>query len=80
MKKPVIVYVAWGRDVSDQLNEKGKVALSKVALSKLSKYEFETQGEANAFCKGIDEANGWDEPMWVKESGARIEKKTLHLK
>lgn len=75
MKKKVIVYVAWDRENSDKLEENGKIGLSK-----LQKYEFNTQGEADAFCKGIDEANGWDQPMWVKEGAAEIKGRTLHLK
>ena len=70
----VKVYVAWEKENSDKLHESGKISLNKIQT-----YEFDTQGEVDAFCKGIDAATGWDEPMWVKESAAIIENGKLIL-
>ncbi|MEK6829780.1 MAG: hypothetical protein AABY15_06690 [Nanoarchaeota archaeon] len=72
--KKVKVYVAWERKDSDKLHETGKISLKNI-----QEFEFDTQGEADAFCKGIDAANGWDEPMWVKEGSAIIENGKLIL-
>jgi hypothetical protein len=66
--KKVKVYVAWEREFSDELSEEGETSMENV-----STYEFDTQGEADAFCLGINEGNGWDRPCALKENEAKIE-------
>jgi hypothetical protein len=64
----VKVYVVWEKSHGRQLANEGEISMKKVET-----YEFDTQGEADAFYLGIEEANGWDEPYALKESESKIE-------
>ena len=52
--QPVIVWVQWGEEESNRAHEHG------IDYTTATKYEFPSLELANAFLKGIDEADGWD--------------------
>lgn len=61
----VVVDVAWDRESSDIAQERGWDVVKR--LKKRNSYfydqiEFNTMEEAEAYIRGIDEGNGWDEP------------------
>lgn len=65
--KGATVRVAWNREASDIFEGEGWEALKKAAKKKGSDifYEeivFDTPAEAQAYVRGIDDGNGWDEP------------------
>jgi hypothetical protein len=66
--KKTIVRVAWNRRAADIFEEEGWKALEKASENGVDdlvfeEKEFNTPAEAIAYTEGINDANGWDEPM-----------------
>jgi hypothetical protein len=66
MKK--VIYVIWGTQANDDF-AMGKVVKTDYNCDgHAKKYEFNTDAEVTAFCKGISESQGWNEAIVVKPS------------
>lgn len=71
--KKVVVFVSTEEAHTRQLHEIGHIALSK-----LSKFSFDTKKEADSFCTGIATADSLDAFMTIRNF--EIKNKTLHLR
>ena len=65
-KESIIVIVAWGNENNNILSEMDdsqykKWLIDNVGQYGVHKYEFDTEAQVNAFIKGIEESNGWDD-------------------
>ena len=61
------VRVAWNREAASIMEEEGWEAVVKAAKKKKSditydEITFDTPAEAQAYVRGVDDGNGWDEP------------------
>jgi hypothetical protein len=62
-----VVRVAWNREAVDIMEKEGFDALSEESEINhnldFDEKEFNTPAEANAYIQGIEDGNGWDNPM-----------------
>jgi len=70
-KKKHILYVAFSRKAAEIAEEEGFEKLfeksKKLKLVEGHDYdiiEFISNGELEAYCQGLTDANGWDSPFW----------------
>ena len=67
-----IVYVIWGQKANDDFAIGKLVKTDNDCDGHAKRYEFDTEIELNAFKKGIEESQGWNEATVVKESEVEI--------
>jgi hypothetical protein len=68
----VVIYVIWGTKANDDFAIGKLVKTDSNCDGHAKKYEFDTEAEKNAFVKGIEESQGWEEATVVKESEVKI--------
>jgi len=65
-KKKYAVNVAWSHEATDYAFENGWAGLlangERLGLM-FDTVEFDSEAERNAYVKGINDANGWDDPI-----------------
>lgn len=71
-KTKCIVYVIWGQKANDDFTSGKLVKTDDDCDGHAKRYEFDTENELNAFKKGIEESQGWNEATVVKASEVEI--------
>lgn len=67
-----VIYVIWGQKANNDFIHGKLVKTDNDCDGHAKRYEFDTEIELNAFKKGIEESQGWNEAVIVKASEVEI--------
>jgi hypothetical protein len=72
-----VIYVVWGTQANDDFAIGKVVKTNDNCDGHAKRYEFDTEAEKDAFIKGVEEAQGWQEAIIVKASEVVITEKGI---
>ena len=67
-----VIYLIWGQKANDDFTSGKLVKTDDDCDGHAKRYEFDTENELNAFKKGIEESQGWNDATVVKASEVEI--------